>query len=219
MRSLPMACVLRVDQDADVQLLRALEEDLDRIHASNWEVKAVFVNVASGKAEHQREERDELAEQWLQVAETIATLKPPVFGVAMGEVFMPGIRVLDACDLVLATRTHPGTHINHVLPPMEIQTFCLSLIEGLSGLTPAELQDTKLHLVQSKILARLPNPTLRAHEQASASALSASQKSSSERSEEENAGRISDRERMSDSSGALDEDQILLFLDGMPLSL
>ena len=29
----------------------------------------------------------------------------------------------------------------------------------LGGLTPAELQDTKLHLVQSKILARLPNPT------------------------------------------------------------
>lgn len=153
-----MMAVLRVDQDSDMEMLLSLQEDVSRLTRKSWRSRAIFVNVVSSHSRSDRstQHSDELMEEWLQVAQMLSQAKQPVVGIALHPVYLPGILVLDACDFVIATTDHKGTHIDRVFAEDQLNDYVHLLLHEVAGSSRSMLKRQKRHLVQQKILARLP---------------------------------------------------------------
>lgn len=218
-----MMAVLRVDQDSDMEMLLSLQEDVSRLTRKSWRSRAIFVNVVSShsRSDPSTQHSDELMEEWLQVAQMLSQAKQPVVGIALHPVYLPGILVLDACDFVIATTDHKGTHIDRVFAEDQLNDYVHLLLHEVAGSSRSMLKRQKRHLVQQKILARLPT--------ASTPDLTMSQFSSSGDLLPLSAPHsASTRASVSSENGVdtgsqfgshLDEESLLLFLHGMPITL
>lgn len=131
-----MMAVLRVDQDSDMEMLLSLQEDVSRLTRKSWRSRAIFVNVVSSHSRSDRstQHSDELMEEWLQVAQMLSQAKQPVVGIALHPVYLPGILVLDACDFVIATTDHKGTHIDRVFAEDQLNDYVHLLLHEVAGI-------------------------------------------------------------------------------------
>eukprot|EP00435_Cladocopium_sp_Y103_P043630 s274_g12.t1 len=187
--------------DSDMKMLMSLKEDVSRLTGKSWLSRAIFVNVVSSHSlsgakstDGSTHLSDDVIEAQSQgpsgadaffmgyschVAQMLSQVKQPVVGIALHPVQLPGILVLDACDFVIATRDHKGTHIDRVFaeepkigssfsgsafnwqwPRLDFQDqlndYVQLLLQEVAGSSRSMLKRQKRHLVQQKILARLP---------------------------------------------------------------
>lgn len=218
-----MMAVLRVDQDSDMEMLLSLQEDVSRLTRKSWRSRATFVNVVSShsRSDSSTQHSDELMEEWLQVAQMLSQVKQPVVGIALHPVYLPGILVLDACDFVIATTDHKGTHIDRVFAEDQLNDYVHLLLHEVAGSSRSMLKRQKRHLVQQKILARLPTastPDLTMSQFSSSGdllPLSAPHSASTCASVSSENG----VDTGSQFGSHLDEESLLLFLHGMPITL
>ena len=217
-----LVAVLCVDQDAHLDDLAILRSNLSRL-MQPWRSCAIFLNVISSRAEGQTiYHSDELTEEWLQVAQTLSHMKQPVIGIAIDNLSLPGILVLDACDFVVATTDHQGTHIDRVLSPEELTADVQRILEEVAGSSRQMLKRQKRHLVQQKILARLPTAQLRRGSCASGSSsviLPLSKAVPHSASTRASVRSENGPEAAGPLEVSLDETLLPLFLHGVPITL